>query len=168
VVPASVAASLPLDGHDLAVGSLGYAVGNPVATEGQDVFQMSLNHLPYLAHRGQVRLAHPHQPPLHETPSPARTEILTNVVGTLLQLGIFQQNFNYIHARKIFAAFLDPNHVVLQSHTEWLRFSLPTATSLNDLSIVSSSSGDWRRAYEKLARRFMEMLYLVFAFIWLQ
>jgi len=54
VLPIPVTACPALDGHDLAVESLGRAVGDPMPANGQDVIQMPEEHLPNLAHRGQV------------------------------------------------------------------------------------------------------------------
>ena len=54
MLPVPVTAGSALDGHDLAVQSFGRAVSDPVPTKGQDVVQMSGEHLPDLAHRGQV------------------------------------------------------------------------------------------------------------------
>ena len=54
VLPGAVTTGPALDGHDLAVESLGRAVGDPMPTKGQDVAQVPGEHLPDLAHRGQV------------------------------------------------------------------------------------------------------------------
>ena len=54
VLPVAVTARPALDGHDLAVESLGRAVGDPMPAKGQDVVQVPGEHLPDLAHRGQV------------------------------------------------------------------------------------------------------------------
>jgi len=54
VLPVPVTARSALDGHDLAVESLGRAVGDPMPANGQDVVQMPGEPLPDLAHRGQV------------------------------------------------------------------------------------------------------------------
>lgn len=54
MLPVPITASLPLDGHDLAVEALGHAVGDPVAAEGQDVLKMSLNQSAHFAHWGKI------------------------------------------------------------------------------------------------------------------
>ena len=54
VLPVPVTARPALDGHDLAVESLGRAVGDPMPAKGQDVVQVPGEHLPGLAHRSQV------------------------------------------------------------------------------------------------------------------
>jgi len=54
VLPVPVTARPALDGHDLAVETLGRAVGDSMPAKGQDVVQMPGEHLPDLAHRDQV------------------------------------------------------------------------------------------------------------------
>ena len=46
VLSVPVAARPPFDGHDLAVESLGRAVGDPMPAKGQNVVQMPGEHLP--------------------------------------------------------------------------------------------------------------------------
>jgi len=54
VLPISVTTGPAFGGHDFAVEPLRRAVGDPVPAKGQDVVQMPGEHLPDLAHWGQV------------------------------------------------------------------------------------------------------------------
>jgi hypothetical protein len=74
--PVPVTASPPFDGHDLAVESLGRAVGDPIPAKGQDVIPMPGEHLPDLAHRRQACLLHPGQPAFPEPFDPADAEVV--------------------------------------------------------------------------------------------